>query len=499
MKKFKKLAAFLTSAALACTMAAAPVSAAEYQPGDANMDGNVNIADVIFINRALLGDLEMTPEQAAYADVDGQDTVSATDSLTILKYIVELVDELTFTNEPTDSTEPPTTEESTTAETTTTPATDLTETTDPTEPEETGTFTTTSLPDTTTAEVTTTVDETTFTEETTADSDITTSAEETTTEEDVTTSEEDTTASAEETTTAEDTTASEEETTTEEDTTASAEETTTEEDTTASAEETTTEEGTTTSEEETTSEDVASSDAETTTTEETEAGLTGETEVRVVSTDADGNTVVYVARGDVLEIAVTGGEPNANLNGGIGYNDPETGDWTDPMINWNMTLDEEGNGATYFEIPDGLASLQFQTWYYGLGSETFDKAELDMTFTVQLDPEQMLSGATEEREATTDADGNLNVDVTGAVKLEITIAGGETGVVVNGCVGYYNPTLDSWMQVPWDSAFGPDGTAKVYITVPEGVTSIQYQLWYAGVPADALTTTFTVQLAAEEA
>ncbi len=62
--------------------------------GDTNCDGIVNIADVILLNRGLLGDANITEEGQANADVDENDTLEATDSLNILKYIVELIDKL---------------------------------------------------------------------------------------------------------------------------------------------------------------------------------------------------------------------------------------------------------------------------------------------------------------------------------------------------------------------------------------------------------------------
>ncbi len=62
--------------------------------GDTNCDGIVNIADVILLNRGLLGDANITAEGKANADVDQNNTLEATDSLNILKFIVELLDTL---------------------------------------------------------------------------------------------------------------------------------------------------------------------------------------------------------------------------------------------------------------------------------------------------------------------------------------------------------------------------------------------------------------------
>ncbi len=62
--------------------------------GDVNTDGIVNIADVIMLNRALLGDLSLEPQQQKNADCDLSGIADSTDSLNILKFIVELLDTL---------------------------------------------------------------------------------------------------------------------------------------------------------------------------------------------------------------------------------------------------------------------------------------------------------------------------------------------------------------------------------------------------------------------
>ncbi len=60
--------------------------------GDVNCDGIINIADVIALNKSLLGDQTVSPEGQANGDVDNNGTLEAADSLNILKFIVELVD-----------------------------------------------------------------------------------------------------------------------------------------------------------------------------------------------------------------------------------------------------------------------------------------------------------------------------------------------------------------------------------------------------------------------
>ena len=59
--------------------------------GDVNLDGNVNILDVITLNRAILGKETLTAQQEKNADVDNSGTPDSTDSLNIMKYIVKLV------------------------------------------------------------------------------------------------------------------------------------------------------------------------------------------------------------------------------------------------------------------------------------------------------------------------------------------------------------------------------------------------------------------------
>ncbi len=49
--------------------------------------------DVIVINKFLLGSIKLNEPQRAAADVDKDGTIDSTDSLTILKYVVELIDE----------------------------------------------------------------------------------------------------------------------------------------------------------------------------------------------------------------------------------------------------------------------------------------------------------------------------------------------------------------------------------------------------------------------
>ena len=337
MKMAKRITAGLTSAALALTlglMPAATAIAAEY--GDANLDGKVSIVDVIMINKSVLGAETLSSEQRTVSDVDGNGDVTAEDSLMILKFLVDLVDDLTP-----DTTVP--TEPTTTAapETTTAPATTAATETDPVEPETTeAPVTTTTAVETTTAEV----PETTEAPETTTTAEMTTTeAPETTTEAPVTTTEAPVTTTEAPVTTTE------------------APVTTTE------APETTTE-------------------APATTTE----GIVSEyAEVRETGTDANGNAILDVSNATKVEIVVTGGEANAGANGCFGYMGEE---WTN--LKWEMVLDEDGTGVAYVEVPEGQTSLQFQLWYYSGASSD----DLTFTFTVERDPATILVGETEVRE-----------------------------------------------------------------------------------------------------
>ena len=62
--------------------------------GDVNLDGNVDIMDVIKLNKYLLGSDKLDDKAKANADVDLSSKLDSTDSLNILKYVVELIDSL---------------------------------------------------------------------------------------------------------------------------------------------------------------------------------------------------------------------------------------------------------------------------------------------------------------------------------------------------------------------------------------------------------------------
>ena len=62
--------------------------------GDITGDGSVDILDVIQLNKFLLGSASLDDAAKANADVDGNNSIDATDSLNILKCVVEIIDSL---------------------------------------------------------------------------------------------------------------------------------------------------------------------------------------------------------------------------------------------------------------------------------------------------------------------------------------------------------------------------------------------------------------------
>ena len=62
--------------------------------GDVTLDGAVDIMDVIALNKFLLGSETLSDEAKAAGDADGNGSLDSTDSLNILKFVVEIVSEL---------------------------------------------------------------------------------------------------------------------------------------------------------------------------------------------------------------------------------------------------------------------------------------------------------------------------------------------------------------------------------------------------------------------
>ncbi len=62
--------------------------------GDTNEDGEIDVLDIILLNKFLLGGGKLTDQGAKNADVDGNGAPDANDSLNIMKFIVKLIDKL---------------------------------------------------------------------------------------------------------------------------------------------------------------------------------------------------------------------------------------------------------------------------------------------------------------------------------------------------------------------------------------------------------------------
>ncbi len=66
--------------------------AATFSAGDVTMDGNVDILDIITLNKAILGKETLTKFQNQLADVNRDGKVDTSDALEILKQVVRLTD-----------------------------------------------------------------------------------------------------------------------------------------------------------------------------------------------------------------------------------------------------------------------------------------------------------------------------------------------------------------------------------------------------------------------
>ena len=115
--------------------------------GDVNLDGTVDIMDVIKLNKYLLGGGSLDNRAKVNADVDINKTIDSTDSLNILKYVVEIQKTLPIGDVPAQPAQTETTEQPSEPITDTTePLQQETTAPQPTEPSQ--TETTESLPET---------------------------------------------------------------------------------------------------------------------------------------------------------------------------------------------------------------------------------------------------------------------------------------------------------------------------------------------------------------
>lgn len=97
--RLKRTASVLLILSMLMNTAAIPTSAAAYETGDVNMDGSVNILDVIMINRAVLGKEVLSDEARVLGDVDRDGSCDSTDSLAILKYLVGIIPDFSDPND----------------------------------------------------------------------------------------------------------------------------------------------------------------------------------------------------------------------------------------------------------------------------------------------------------------------------------------------------------------------------------------------------------------
>ena len=70
--------------------------------GDVNVDGIIDIMDVILLNKYILGGTGLSVTESMNADVDHNDMIDATDSLNILKYVVKVIDTFGYVEPDTD-------------------------------------------------------------------------------------------------------------------------------------------------------------------------------------------------------------------------------------------------------------------------------------------------------------------------------------------------------------------------------------------------------------
>ena len=78
----------------ATTVTEEPEQPQSYRCGDVNDDNEIDIMDVILVNKYLLGTAELSAQGKASADADANGIIDTTDSLLIIKYVVELIETL---------------------------------------------------------------------------------------------------------------------------------------------------------------------------------------------------------------------------------------------------------------------------------------------------------------------------------------------------------------------------------------------------------------------
>ncbi len=99
-KKLLFFASFVLILVALFALGSSSAYASEYKMGDVNMDGAVNTRDVVLVKQSIVGMIDLTDEQKAYADVydDGTNTVNTRDVVLMLQHIVGMDVELGHTH-----------------------------------------------------------------------------------------------------------------------------------------------------------------------------------------------------------------------------------------------------------------------------------------------------------------------------------------------------------------------------------------------------------------
>ncbi|WP_443965324.1 dockerin type I repeat-containing protein [Ruminococcus sp.] len=62
--------------------------------GDVNLDGEVNLKDAVLLNKCVNGSVTYNELQKVNMDCNGDGVISADDSLTLLKFLIQLINQL---------------------------------------------------------------------------------------------------------------------------------------------------------------------------------------------------------------------------------------------------------------------------------------------------------------------------------------------------------------------------------------------------------------------
>ena len=75
-----------------------PVTAApgDVLYGDINLDGKVELVDAVLLNKAAADVVALNNQQRANADCDVNNEVNANDAIVLLKFLVQIIDELPY-------------------------------------------------------------------------------------------------------------------------------------------------------------------------------------------------------------------------------------------------------------------------------------------------------------------------------------------------------------------------------------------------------------------